>query len=596
MATLTNPRKRDNYNGEDHIGVLELRNFFPPIDPRRPKRSIAQEDLVVPLSDCFNVPSTSAPTYLVDMERAVHDAMGVIESELQQEPDAAGSFRRSPLTLTGLSRSGKTTVLRSIFDVLKAKGYLVMLVSFSQESGFVWSAEATQKDMILRRVVEQLIDRTAVSDDDLRTVQCCEDVLDAYFDQQTGYATGGTVSASSTSTSTAAIPFVLLIDQLDDVGASLSSEASTMLYRLFLRKNRYLVVSSRTPVSFSLRGPPPHAASIDVRTVRLPQSTDMAELRLIRGCDTLTGHEAVRYGGIPALLSTVRSNPNLCQRHVEHVLQELATLFADKSVNHRVLMLRGFIQEVLTGKRDLGEAHLRVFDQFGCIDDHHHIWWSLCYLSEILYGLRDCSTQDVNNIIVELYHRCGRREDSLSESVVHPNVNWLTVVEMAMHLQALQAYFTKRQHRFVPFGYSVNSMKCLTMPDDVQTLAQAQQLIQTIDHALAGQMVLVRPSYPKFPLFAGFLVTTPSYRVRRVTGYQARLERLPPQEAVPSWVNGGGLILRGGLTALDVATQPPPKGWKQLTEHEIKAFVGYSLAAMYPVSWSSGVNREDMFY
>lgn len=119
--------------------MLDL--IFAFVEPRskipRQIRTIALEELVIPLSNCFNLQIENPSKYLVDISRVIQESLTVIDQQLQKQPDEAGSIRRDPLVFSRLARGGKTTVLMRLFDALKEKGYMVMTVSFNGASGFV---------------------------------------------------------------------------------------------------------------------------------------------------------------------------------------------------------------------------------------------------------------------------------------------------------------------------------------------------------------------------------------------------------------------------------------------------------------------------
>lgn len=77
----------------------------------------------------------------------------------------------------------------------------------------------------MRQIVGQLIDQTAFSEDELAELECNEKVFNTFLDQQTHYG------------SSSQIPVIMLFDDLNLLGAPLSSTASKMLQRLFLQKN-----------------------------------------------------------------------------------------------------------------------------------------------------------------------------------------------------------------------------------------------------------------------------------------------------------------------------------------------------------------------
>jgi hypothetical protein len=79
---------------------------------------------------------------------------------------------------------------------------------------------------------------------------------------------------------------------------------------------------------------------------------------------------------------------------------------------------------------------------------------------------------------------------------------------------------------------------------------------------------------------------------KEVTGYQVKLLRHTPRQTVPNWVNGGGVLIRGGAPT---SSSSRPNGWKFMSKCQIQEFLGYSLDPLYPSSWVSGAKTEEMF-
>lgn len=523
--------------------------------------------------------STWRSRYFVDMNRVREESLAVIDEEMQKEPDEAGFCRREPLMFSCLARGGKTTVLTTLFDELKAKGYLVMLVSFKGMSGFDHQPHDTQA--ILRHIIRQLIDRSAVSNDELLDVHCSEDVFDAYLDQQTRYQ------------SSSSVPFVMLFDELNVVGAPLSPTASKMLQRLFLRKNRYLVFSTHVPFSLSanetfgqvnMKSVVSWSSFIDVRVVKMPHCTDMSELRKMEQREALTGHEATIYGGIPALIYCARNHRNSPSRRFLQAWGAISKVFLRDDNVLRLLI--EFLTAAFTGERNDTDPRLHFFYQFGTVPEQTKVRWPLCYLSEILSVLKP-SDGGVRKVINEIHSLCSRSIPVFA-SMVETGLDWQCVVEVAVLLRALEAWLMKTDHPFLPSLSEVKLIQFVTMPDDIQTLKQARKLITNLPHR-DSHLVVVRSSFAKFPLFDGFVVgMLPTGSV--VTGYQVKLGRRTPRSPVPSWVNGGGLLVRG--LAPSSTRDKRPSGWTFMNRSEIETFLGYSLASLYPAVWVPGVPSE----
>jgi hypothetical protein len=345
------------------------------------------EELVIPLSSYSNLQIENPSKYLIDIPRVLHESMAVIDQQMQKQPDEAGSIRRDPLVFSRLARGGKTTVLMTLFDALKENGYVVMIVSFNGASGFIRQPHERAEEAIMRQIVSQLIDRSAFTEDELQHLQCSEKVFDTFLDQQTRYG------------SSSQVPLIMLIDELNILGAPLSSTASKLLQRLFLRKNRYLVFSTHIPFTLSTEeelSPVDKksiisvSSSTDMKVVQMPECNDLSELRKMESCTALTGHEATIYGGIPALIFSALKNPNFRGARFDQAMKKFIQEFPATTTDDDLLysLLKRFLQELFDGARNHGEPPLRFFDQFSSIPEPDKVRWPLCYLSEILKVLK----------------------------------------------------------------------------------------------------------------------------------------------------------------------------------------------------------------
>eukprot|EP01040_Poterioochromonas_malhamensis_P014682 gene14682-16298_t len=477
--------------------------------------------------------------------------MIIIDQQLEKQPDKAGFIRRDPLVFSCLSRGGKTTVLRELFDKLKKeKKYFAMIVSFNGACGFIRKPAERPEDSILRHIVSQLIDQTAVTQDELLHFQYNEEVFERYLDEQTGYGTSSVV------------PFIMLIDELNVLGAPLSSLASKLLQRLFLRKNRYLVFTTHVPFSLSneetvspieKKRVMSHSSSCGMKVVRMPQCNDLTELRLMQGCEGLTGHEATIYGGIPALIYSASQNIDFTLNKFTYAMKLFEQLFPTTPAERDkflTVLLRDFLTEIFDGIGYQTKPY-----QFSLIPEPGKIRWPLCYLAEILNFLR-VSGPYVRPIVKEIYKIC-RKDIPAFVPTVETGLDWQSVVDVAVLLRALEAFMWKGYHSLVPELSEVKSIQFVPMPDEYRNLEQGQQFIMNLPPQEPGHLYIIRSSFARFPLFDGFLVAVLPMNLK-IVGYQVKLERHTPREAVPDWVNGGGVVLRGLAPASSSVKQ---KGW-----------------------------------
>jgi hypothetical protein len=197
----------------------------------------------------------------------------------------------------------------------------------------------------------------------------------------------------------------------------------------------------------------------------------------------------------------------------------------------------------------------------------------------------------ISEVINEIY-KISRRDIPVFASMVETGLDWQSVVDVAVLLRALEALLWKGKHPLVSSIPEVKSIKFVPMPDEYRTLEQGQQFIAHLPQREAGHLYIIRSTYAKFPLFDGFLVAVLPTNLKEVTGYQVKLGRHTPRQAVPNWVNGGGVLIRG---LASTSSSSRPNGWKFMSECQIQEFLGYSLDPLYPASWVSGVRAEEMF-
>lgn len=199
-------------------------------------KTIELQDLTVPIADSRNLAGheVASKRHLVDIQRVIQESLGVVEDEMKEEPDGCGFFRRNPLVLARLSRGGKTTVLTTLFNELKKQGYLVIIISFNGQSGFVPPRfDDHPEEIILRHIVTQFIDYTAFTKHDLETFECSEETFDAYLTQQSNYGS---------SSQQRVVP---LIDELNVLGVPLPWRLLKCCKSCSCKKNRYLIFSNR---------------------------------------------------------------------------------------------------------------------------------------------------------------------------------------------------------------------------------------------------------------------------------------------------------------------------------------------------------------
>jgi hypothetical protein len=100
-------------------------------------------------------------------------------------------------------------------------------------------------------------------------------------------------------------------------------------------------------------------------------------------------------------------------------------------------------------------------------------------------------------------------------------------------------------------------------------------------------LLVVMPTFAKFPDFDGFVVYRREDGKSVVYGYQCKPDRAYPKRA-PCLEIHRALIVRGNAVVPDSG----PRGWEAMGEKEMRALLGYSLGMLYPTTRSSAVEND----
>lgn len=132
---------------------------------------------------------------------------------------------------------------------------------------------------------------------------------------------------------------------------------------------------------------------------------------------------------------------------------------------------------------------------------------------------------------------------------------------------------------------------CHMLPGNCTNVDAARRFIVDFMASVATPAILlVTPSYDKFPDFDGFVC----YKNQRdsavmVCGYQVKLGRAYPKRDVPFWLTSGWLICGNAPDSFSVKD-----GWIYLDREAILSFLGYSLEPLCPSEWPE-VSEVDEF-
>ena len=450
-----------------------------------------------------------------------------------------------------LARGGKTTILSLFFDELQRQGCRVIFITFNGSSNFQRRQGESQRDAILRLIATQLVD---IGHNDPLNIQCDEQKLDDFIGE---------------------LPFVLLIDELNALDTPVDSDARRMLRRLFLdKKDRYLVFTTHVPISLE---PSDHLPSPrGCLTVPLYQCMEIHWLRNMSvQCEALTPSEVMLYGGIPSLIYSIKS------MHEMTPSERFFRKFPPRSLASAPELLKFFVASVLDGVR---RPEIAMFDEFSFMPEVGKIRWPLCYIACILETFED------NEATRAVRDNCAAL--SVSAQTTESGKEWECVLNIAIIFRCqYQSYFgSDSPFDIVPLGIKP-AVICRTIPAELTTQVSIRDFITHSRSSClsSGPCVLVLvPSYSKFPDFDGFVVYCPDASTEIIYGYQAKTKRTYPKRDCPDWVKEG-LLLRGNS---------PTKGslrkqWNYMSPDDVLSLLGYSLWPMYPASWPDFPPSDD---
>jgi hypothetical protein len=434
---------------------IELRGNVKKIEPDC--EVVKVEVFTKPVGDCKHNLILDWDHTFVDFHRVVDESVSVIYSQLAV--DNTNSLSRVPsLVLMRLARGGKTMTLAAIFDKLKKDGRVhPILVSFCGDGpgSFQRRKGETHRESILRLIATQLTD--CVVGQSLNMVVDSK-ALDEHL--------GSNV--------------VLLIDELNSLGARLNGDAAELLCEMFLdRARRFLVFTCRFPASVESDGTVRACGSVGKQS-RLPVSfpgiscVDMSLARTVAdcrdlrrmsvACAALTEECAAWLGNIPALIYCTVNDMGMvgCITPCDRFRQ--MGIIIELGMGYDVLLKR-FVRELLSSRRD--PLVSKYFGPLAVVDAKSLISYPLCYVKEIFMLLR------VNQSVPILLEILDKLEDNLMSNA--EGLAWECTVKLGIVLRMLEACWLGPSKLFnlVPTGGKPDPAFC-TLPDLCNTMMGAK--------------------------------------------------------------------------------------------------------------------------
>jgi hypothetical protein len=380
---------------------------------------------------------------------------------------------------------------------------------------------------------------------------------------------------------------VLLIDELNNLGVPLESDAAELLREMFLdRAGRYLVFTSHFPVSIEGNG---HMASDmigqvgdnlpslrGVLTVDMSMASNLSELRgMSESCEGLTLEQAAWFGYVPSLIYS--SALGYCGHMVTTPSLRFRNMHIVIDPGDELNILKRFIKELFNGRRDPSVS--RYFGAFVTINADSLISYPLCYVKEIfeLLSLASPALKKINNMLVNL----GTHLQSQ-----HTGLAWECTVQLAIILRVMQAHWFGFAGPFglVPEGTNPD-IAFRVIPGECESLVDAKVIMdKMILQYKSPTLIYVSSASGRFPVVDGFLVyTSGSSSSARIVGFQIKSGDVKPSHSIDKGIiNGGAVLIRGrfkGTKDLKIKS-----GWTYMTSEEVKDFLGHSLLLAMPRS------------
>ena len=580
------------------------------------------------IENCQNIHKSTAPyvcQHLIGFEDSIKSAVEIVMKELPLDDLLNSSFPKKPLVISRLGRGGKTTALMALFDRLQgaqlgADRVKVMLISFRIAPFYFYlREEETQAQAILRVIAHQLVEGT---DDELDHLLVDEYALDDYIGET---------------------PFVLLINQINLLsrGQPLDDEAADLLRRMFLRKNRYLVMTTLIPMDVddmhNKRG---------YYRIPVPISMNLTELRAMSNeCANVTALDVAFYGGIPPLIycvkmfqlcyedryrygGTPRAMTNLRDRCYYGTEGSIEDSTGELSKKFALLLYSRLIGEFVTGSpcwasvsvlTPDAELH-RMFYQFSYMTASGQLIWPLCYMRCILEEMwvdQYNSFREAHWALLSLLERLAKQVTAGQSD--KKGKGWELVLQIGILLNCIDCYLNQRVEyplseasrpfSLVPAG-TRSEVGYLELSPNIKTADGAwAYILEKLEEYDEPTIILVVPMHAAFPMYDMFLVYTPGTTAAaaasepgpvadgqaldtlyvRVAGIQTTKRRKgmkQPIPGIPAFVNSGSYLAHGHSGKRARGTSPPPPGWMSLSEVEVQRLLGFSLAPLASIDWT----------
>eukprot|EP01033_Poteriospumella_lacustris_P016295 gene16295-11651_t len=546
-----------------------------PPSPSAKRRRLESELIHVdtfakPVSECVNSFNVEFDRHrFVDLDRVADDCLTIVRNQLTLETPHAD--RVPPLVLMRFARGGKTSTLAKVFDLLKQQCSDIhpIAISFNGNApaAFRRRVGETQAQSILRLIAAQLGDYTP--EQALRLVVDRE-ALDRHLGDHHHNV-------------------VLLLDELNNLGAPLDADAAALLREMFLdRAGRFLVFSSHFPVAIEgndvmasdflgrAQCAPNPASGRGVSMVNMSLGSTLQELRdMSTACEALTEQKAAWLAYIPSLIYITMNNTG--RRSVVTPSTRVAQMNITVDTGSQLDVLQKFVMELRSGRRDPLVA--RYYGALASVGADLRVSYPLCYVKEILAQLSDDAA------VTTLLEILNKLESQLG--ITHSGLAWECTVQVAIILQMLAAHWFGWVGPFglVPTG-TKPALAFRTLPGECDSLQNARTRMNDMIAAYTvPTLIYVGSANARYPEVEGFVAYTDGRSSSvKIVGFQMKSADVKPRRGINTrLIHGGAVLIRGRARAK--RPREPKAGWTYMTSAQVRGFLGNSLLLAMPREW-----------
>ena len=482
----------------------------------------------------------------IDPGHALIGVKSVVDDVLQHvATHISSTMRVSPVEIAATSRSGKSTVLFSVYQAL-AKGINEpVLISFNGDSGFKIRDGEPPLDAFCRAFHEQLTGHNNCAaptpDELLLYLASCDK------------------------------PLVVLLDELNEITPEGGDEKLAEFVRdeLLDKAGRYLVFTCHYPmdvqVALGSRG-----ASSSLRgqiNVGVPMSVNIDDYSTLHEVRRLNPVEIALWGGLCGLVWTLSSRDVSSSRNFKKFVGSLVDC-DHPSQEHTQ---RAFFDQILNGSlSDKMSRYLR-FAYFP--DDKGTPIWPLCYISDFLDAAGHTFLSRFVEVIVG---ECGGLEQT-------NGMEWQALVLGAIAIRISSAQFFPLQgipKRVIGKVQQGAEFFMVHLPHSVQDVIAAEKYLQSNHIQDAPLTILGYATHPSFKIFDGIIIHFDGKEITRRCGLQSKQGRAGVKDAPPDRYEG--ILLRGSAPG---ASKDRTDGWLYLDEKDVLELLPSSFRPLYPRNW-----------